>query len=475
MFRRSRPLWLAVAAVAAFLLFFYRLDGVGLIGPDEPRYASIGREMAASGDWITPRLWGRPWFEKPPLVYWMTAAGFSAGLSEDLAPRLPMALVAVGFLGFFYWALRREFGARAAAFSTAILGSSAGFLAYTRVAVMDLPLTATFSAAVLLFLPWVARGERRFLPLAGALLGAATLAKGLVPLVLILPVCWYARRRWREAWPAALAFIIVAAPWYALITVRNGSAFVDDFIIRQHFSRFTSGALQHEQPFWFYIPVFPGLLFPWTPLAMLITRTDRDVRRRVLLTIVVCGFVFFSISRNKLPGYVLPLMPAAAALAGIAVAGVKRPRYLLAACAAMLAAVPFIAVMLPAALEGGITNSNAQGAPWILTLPAFAMAGLIAWRGKREIAVAAVVLGIAAGAAWIAVSTFPSLDRTVSARAFWRQAAGAGSRLCVETAHRSWRYNLNYYSVNPLPDCEAPGRTLRIEQTPGRPAIIISD
>src|SRR5713226_5291160 len=109
---------------ALFLLYFFGLNRVGMLGPDEPRYAAIGQAMAQSGDWVTPRLWGRPWFEKPPLLYWLTAAGFKAGLSEDLAPRLPVAILSVGFLIFFFSVLRREFGARAAWYASIILGTS---------------------------------------------------------------------------------------------------------------------------------------------------------------------------------------------------------------------------------------------------------------------------------------------------------------------------------------------------------------
>jgi len=91
------------------LLYLLHLGGVGFLGPDEPRYASIGREMARSGDWITPRLDGRPWFEKPPLTYWLTAAGNLAGLPDEWAARLPEALISAAFLIFFYVTLAREF------------------------------------------------------------------------------------------------------------------------------------------------------------------------------------------------------------------------------------------------------------------------------------------------------------------------------------------------------------------------------
>src|SRR3954470_4351515 len=101
--------------------------------------------MASSGDWITPRLWGQPWFEKPPLLYWMSALGFRLGLGPEWAPRLPVALLAVVFLGFYWWILNREFGCRTAWFAALILATSAGWLASSQIGVTDLPLTATFS------------------------------------------------------------------------------------------------------------------------------------------------------------------------------------------------------------------------------------------------------------------------------------------------------------------------------------------
>lgn len=166
---------------------------MGMVGPDEPRYAAVAREMALSGDWITPRLWGQPWFEKPPLLYWMTAAGFQCGLGPELAARLPVAMLSVWFLLFYFFRLRREFGERAAWFASAILATSGGWLAYSHVAVTEIPLATTFSASMLLALPWVRSGGRRGLVFGGLLLGLAVLAKGLVPLVLALPLFWVGR------------------------------------------------------------------------------------------------------------------------------------------------------------------------------------------------------------------------------------------------------------------------------------------
>lgn len=147
----SRALKYLLAIPILYLLFFFALGHVGLLGPDEPRYAAIGREMARSGDWITPRLWGEPWFEKPALLYWLTGLAFRAGLNPDLAPRLPVAIIGVAFLVFYYVILRREFGERAAWLATAILGTSAAWLGFSAIAVTDLPMSAAFSAAMLVF------------------------------------------------------------------------------------------------------------------------------------------------------------------------------------------------------------------------------------------------------------------------------------------------------------------------------------
>src|ERR1700691_2592065 len=120
--RIPRAWWLAIPLLA--ILYFCGLSSSGMLGPDEPRYASIGREMARSGDWVTPRLWGQPWFEKPALLYWMTAAAFRLGLGPDLAPRLPVALLSLIFLAFFWWRLRIEWDARAASYATTMLATS---------------------------------------------------------------------------------------------------------------------------------------------------------------------------------------------------------------------------------------------------------------------------------------------------------------------------------------------------------------
>jgi len=471
-----RVWWLAIPLL--MLLYLAGLTAAGVLGPDEPRYASIGREMARSGDWITPRLWGAPWFEKPALLYWMTGAAFRLGLSEDLAPRLPVALLSIAFLILFQKISAREFGARAAWTATVILGTSAAWLGCSFIGTTDLPMAAAFSAAMLLSLDWIETGDRRKLPLAGALLGVAVLAKGLVPLVLTLPLIWCGRRRWTD-WVrprVAGAFLVVALPWYVLCTLRNGAIFLRTFFWEQHFERFTSGSLAHGQPFWFYLPVLAAGLMPWTPLFLLLARRGLygDRRRRFLLLWLVFGLVFFSISRNKLPGYLLPLAPAAAMLMGIALAETEGVRWALPAAAVCLVAIPVALPLLPEALAAGVSRAALPGFEWTWLLPvalAIAVYGLER-QGRRAAALVAMAVAATAGVIALKLVDLPAIDRAYSARPLWRELAANRDQACVESLHRSWRYGLNYYSVTPLPECSQSPQLFRVRQAPGGTPVV---
>jgi 4-amino-4-deoxy-L-arabinose transferase-like glycosyltransferase len=452
-----RRLLAAASAVGLYFLYFFGLTRTGLVGPDEPRYAAIGRAMAATGDWITPRLWGAPWFEKPAFLYWMTAAGFKAGLGADLAPRLPVALLSVGFLVYFFVVLRREFGDRAAWYSATILATSAGWLAYSHVAITDLPMSAAFAAAMLgLF---AGAGSVRASLGAGALLGIAILAKGLVPLALFIPALWFMRHRIRDLALVFAAAAAVAAPWYVLVTLRNGKPFLEDFFWKHHFGRFVSGALEHGQPVWFYVPVLLIGLFPWVPMLTLLLnpRIYRDRRAQFLLAWFAWGFVFFSASRNKLPGYLLPLLPAVAALLGIAMAEARSRSAkltvllmaLLGASAALLCIVPPIADALPQALMVGMSHTSLRLATgWII--PGLLIGVVCAYlekTGRRDVAVAVVAAVTTISVVAIVWRVYPELDRKLSGRA-------AGSITCLAKTNRSQSFSIDYYAGRNLPDCK---------------------
>lgn len=454
--------------VPLLVVYLSSLGRVGFLGPDEPRYASIGREMARSGDWVTPRLDGFPWFEKPALLYWMTGAGNRLHLSDEWAARLPVALASLAFLWFFYRTLAREFSPRVALAATGILATSAGWVAYTFVSVTDLPMSVALGAAMLigLFGPSAISGRARQTTLlgiwAGVFLGLAVLAKAFVPLVLIAPLLLITRRM-RLAMIASC--FVTAAPWLLWCTARHGSTFWDDFFWKQQVGRFLYPTLEHVQPWWYYLPVILAGLFPWTPLAGLLFRRKiyDDERIRFLMFWLLFGLAFFSATQNKLPGYVLPLMPALAIILAYALDKTPAAGWWMGACAVLLIATPAIAGLLPGALSSGITSSHfplsrvAWGWPFAL-----AAAGVfwLAWTGKREQAMIVALLASLAAVGYFKYSLLPVLDERYSVRSFWRANASKVENACLKDVPRAWAYGLNYYAGRPLPECA--GNPLRV-------------
>jgi 4-amino-4-deoxy-L-arabinose transferase-like glycosyltransferase len=445
-------------------LYFSDLTATGVIGPDEPRYAAIGREMARSGDWVTPRLWGQPWFEKPPLVYWMTALGTRAGLGAEIAGRLPVALIGWGFLVFFYVIIALAFGPTEALYSTAILGTSAGWIAYSYVAVTDVPMGAFFAAALLVSTRWIEVEPRlreavdwRSATAAGTLLGLAVLAKGLVPLVLFALAAWMLRRRWRELAIVAAVCVIVAAPWYILCTMRNGSAFLYEFFWRHHFERFATDVLQHVRPWWFYIPVLLSGIFPWTPLFFILRSETRiDARLRFLAIWSLLAFLFFSASRNKLPGYMIPLLPAVSILVGVALAWARKTRIPLFASALLIALAPVIVNILPQALVVGLSRSRWEAAAWGWAVPFVALASLSLWlelRTWRTEALLVAAISAIGAIVYVKAKTLPVLDHTASVRPFYRRHANWLEGACLQDVQRDAAYGLSFYAGHTFPEC----------------------
>jgi 4-amino-4-deoxy-L-arabinose transferase-like glycosyltransferase len=445
----------AFLIIPLLILYFSYLGGVGFVGPDEPRYASIGREMAQSGDWITPRLDGAAWFEKPPLLYWTTATGHLLRLPDEYAARLPLALASFAFLMFFGAVLEREFSARVAISAMAILSTSAGWLAYSFVAVPDLLMSAALGAAMFIALFDTRRSQGY---LAGVLLGVAMLAKGFVPLVLFAPVFLIARGK-RLAIVAGC--VIAAAPWFALCGARNGMPFWREFWWKHHVLRFFTPSLEHVQPFWYFVPILLAGLFPWTPLAALLVRRKiyDDVRVRFLALWLVYALLFFTISKNKLPGYILPVFPAMAVLLAVAIdkgivsRGAKAGW--LVASALMLMLLPSVMRALPDALLSGLRRAPLASAPAEPYLVVAAGVAWLAWKEKHVLAVLTVAGAAAAGVLYLKVRTFPALDQHVSVRMFWRTHGPAAAGACVDrSVRRDWDYGLNYYAGRPLSDCE---------------------
>jgi 4-amino-4-deoxy-L-arabinose transferase-like glycosyltransferase len=462
---RQRFTLFALFAATLGTLYLYNLDGAGVIGPDEPRYAAVGQAMAHTGDWVTPRLWGLPWFEKPALLYWMTGMGTLLHLNPDLAGRLPVAILTIAFLSVWFLLLRREFGDGIAAISTLLLATSALWLTYGGLCLTDMPLAVFFSLELALVLPILrGKGNWRHWAGIGVCLGFAVLAKGLVPIVLSLPLAWFLRREWGRWWAPLLGFFVVAAPWYSLVIYRNGYPFIEEFVLKQHFARLYSQALQHVQPAYFYIPVLFAALFPWTPLLFTVRPKawKRDARLLFLASIVVFGFLFFSASLNKLPGYLLPLTPSLTVLVAV---GVTRDgkayerRVWIVSCAVLIALIPLVGQLIPVMLTVRLTTARAillallPITPGMLIL--FCTPLIVAVAARRQIAGGLLILCCAVAGIYLKSSIYPVLDQQASPRGFWREIAPEQDQVCDAGLHRAWEYGLAYYRGRPIPSCDA--------------------
>jgi 4-amino-4-deoxy-L-arabinose transferase-like glycosyltransferase len=413
----------------------------------------------------------------------MGAAAIRAGVDADRATRLTAALATVAFLVYFHLRLRRRFGEATADYATAILATAGGWAAFAQAGVFDAPLTAAVGAALLALLEWVedpARKER--LPLFGALLGVAMLAKGLAgPAVAAMALLAVCRERgvlpvardlfhWRTTGP----FVAVAAPWYLLCYAANGRAFLDEFFWRHHVERMVGDGLQHLQPWWFYLPVVAGALLPWTPLLASLRRRDvaDSPSARFLLAWALGTLVFFSISRNKLPGYILPALPAVAALAGRRLARDPAPRWALPACALLLGALPLAARLLPVGLADGFGAAwPPSNVPWIglaLALAAAGVAAMLARRGRAGWAAALVAALAVGGIAHLKRAVYPALDEAAGARSVWRRVEPRLTEACIGEVRRHIAYGLAFYSRGEIPRCADAPRPLRIEGDPPR-------
>lgn len=322
---RLTALGLAVLLLAAALLFFSR-TGAPLLEPDEARYAEIPREMLAEGSWLVPVYHGQPYYQKPPLLYWLVMASYSAFGVSDRSARLVPALCGFLAVGVAYAWGRRALTPRAALAGALMLCLSARFVYLGRMLTMDVLLTLLVTAAWAATYLAVNRGRLRpgWWAAAALACGLAGLAKGPVAVALVgVPVVTYTFLDGRATRPGARAWLgfagigaALAAPWYVAVAAYD-PAFLKEFFWTHHVVRFLR-PIDHAEPFWFYVPgVVLGML-PWTsllvPLVRGLARRSAAASRRpaglgfCLLAAVWC-IAFFSAAGCKRPAYVLPALP----------------------------------------------------------------------------------------------------------------------------------------------------------------------
>lgn len=400
------------------LLVFLELPGSRLLEPDEARYAEIPREMLARGDFITPELNGAHYFEKPPLLYWANAASIALLGQTAFAARLPVRIAAIGTAVALIVALESAalpgWGLWAALiFLSCPLGWVLSRYNLTD-GVLTFALTVSF-LALRRFLQRREAGERATgaLALLGAGVAMATLAKGLIGIVFpggvfLLWIAIVGRwRRLRELLlsPAPVVFLLLAVPWFVLVS-RANPAFAEIFFVREHFARFATPEAGRPGPIYYFVAAFIAGFLPWTFVSGRAIEPVREAWRErmrgyedelffVLWFLLI--LVFFSLSHSKLLPYILPAFPAAAALVARGILTAKRD---------VRRAVVANAVLVTLLVLGGLTYAVAAD-----ELARYGITGLTLLGGALMLA-----------GAWAAVVAAPRAGR----RALLIAAAGWG-------------------------------------------------
>jgi 4-amino-4-deoxy-L-arabinose transferase-like glycosyltransferase len=344
----SRPLRRALLALLAALSIWATVDNLGrpLANPDEGRYSEISREMAASGDWITPRLNGLKYFEKPPLQYWATAIAFKAFGEHERTARLYVALAGLLTLLAAGWTAARLAGFDAGIFTFLALMASPYFTGLAGIVTLDMGLTLWLTAAVCAFLlaqaaPDASLERRRWLLAAWAAMALAALSKGLIglafPAATLLLYCaverdfrMLAKLEWVRG---PLLFLAIAAPWHIAVSLANPE-FPYFYFVHEHFLRFLTTGHRRVAAWWYFVPILLGGLVPWTLLLLPacvegwrdagLANGFRPARFALLWSAFV--LVFFSLSGSKLPAYILPVFPTLGLVLGLHLSRAPAPR-----------------------------------------------------------------------------------------------------------------------------------------------------
>jgi 4-amino-4-deoxy-L-arabinose transferase-like glycosyltransferase len=415
----SRSRWIASALLICALIWFAGLEYRGLFMPDEGRYGDIAREMLDANDWVTPRLNGIKYLEKPPLQYWATAGAFAVLGVDEWTARLWPAYT--GFLGILLAAFAGyRLAPRSSWLPTALTFAGCwGYFLGGQFLTLDMGLTFFLTVAMLGFLLSRSAGitlaaERGWMILAWAGMACAVLSKGIVGIVIpgLSLLVYLAIERdlsvlRRLHWAPGLAvFGAIALPWFVLAQQRNPE-FFHFFFIREHFERYLLPDHHRPGPWWYFVPVLLVGLLPWTPSIPAVlagawrARPSGFKLDRFLVIWAGVVIVFFSASHSKLPGYVLPAVPAILLLFARHYPALSErlrsaPAF---TCLASGLAVTLLAVALPAlSARLAWTEFDAGFSVWLLAAGlALSAAGFAALRllrrSRQETSLAVLGLG----------------------------------------------------------------------------------
>ncbi|HWI12994.1 MAG TPA: glycosyltransferase family 39 protein [Burkholderiales bacterium] len=412
------------AALLVLLLFaalwFGNLDYRKLVRPDEGRYSEIPREMAATGDWLTPRLNGIKYFEKPPLQYWATAVAYKAFGEHEWTVRAWPALTGFACVLVIWIMGAALFGRAAGAYAAVVLASAMGYMFVAHIATLDMGFSAFMALTMGGLLLGMSertpeRHRTRWIYAAWAGMALAVLSKGLAGIVLPLLVLglhvvierdFGIIKRVRPI-SGGLLFLAIVAPWFVAVSIANPE-FPSFFFIHEHFARFLTKVHRRTAPWWYFVPILALGILPWllTALQAFTTAWRRNPAQpfretRFLALWAAAIFIFFSASSSKLPSYILPIFPAVALLAGARLATVANARlrwdialYFAAGLALMIFA-PQVERFAP---DGEDIQLFAAYVPWLRSAGAIIVTGgACAWLlSERRRTAAVLAIGFSA-------------------------------------------------------------------------------
>jgi 4-amino-4-deoxy-L-arabinose transferase-like glycosyltransferase len=506
---RTRTDALLIVGFCAFL-FFYGMGQFGLIGADEPRYAQVAREMLDRHDWVTPVLGGRPWLEKPPLYYWQAMLAYCVGGVSDVAARVPSAIDATLLVVAVYLFFRR-FRRGVEVDAALITASCAGVVGYARAASMDMALAAAFSMGMLAWWAWRESDRRMYLALFYVSMALGMLAKGPVApfLAAAIIVLFAAAAReldliGRTLWwpPGILLFCAIALPWYIAVETRNPQ-FFREFIVEHNLARFSTDLYHHRQPFWYYLPVTAVALMPWTVFVIAAfvepvrawwaerkspsTEPDFELQFKLFACCwLIVPLAFFSISLSKLPGYILPAIPAGAALLADYLHQHLERETVLSKWLAVLHAVVASAPIVPALLIAYTITQHRlpAGRPMLVALAiTFILCAaigltLVSRLGLRMLRFVTLIPVVLAVAAVMKLGT-TAIDQTLSARPLAVELASVETHtmpVAVCGASRELEYGLAFYRNQTIARYESgnvpAGEHLLVAATAWRPNVV---
>jgi 4-amino-4-deoxy-L-arabinose transferase-like glycosyltransferase len=331
----------------SWLVFFHRLGATGLLDETEPLFAEAARQMTVTGDWITPYFNGVTRFDKPPLIYWLMAIAYQVFGTTAWSARLPSAISATLLIGICFYVLHVIVNKHSKAvphllpyLGSAILALNLEMLFFGRLGYSDMLLNLCFSGSLLSFFMGYVSPKAEPSPKTRwyfgfySLMGLAVLTKGPVGIVLpsaIVLIFLMCVRKLRDVLPemkvlpGAILFAFITLPWYVLVYLNNGSAFINSFFGLHNVQRFTHVVNQHSGPWYFHILIVLAGFAPWSftlPAAIASIFQQRswrdDDRTKHLGLFAFIWFatvlIFFTIAVTKYITYSLPSIPAAAIL-----------------------------------------------------------------------------------------------------------------------------------------------------------------